>query len=77
MHEVSGAYAIVIMDKENPDRLIAARKGSPMVIGVGKGEYFIASDATPIIEYTKNVIYLNDNEIALVTKDDLLVKTFR
>ncbi|KQM75087.1 glutamine amidotransferase [Pedobacter sp. Leaf216] len=72
--EVIGAYAIVIMDKDHPDRLIAARKGSPMVIGVGKGEYFIASDATPIIEYTKNVIYLNDNEIALVTKDDLLVK---
>lgn len=74
LNEVSGAYAIVIMDKDNPDRLIVARKGSPMVIGVGKGEYFIASDATPIIEYTKNVIYLNDNEIALITKDDLLVK---
>jgi len=74
LKEVTGAYAIVVMDRENPDRLIAARKGSPMVIGVGKGEYFIASDATPIIEYTKNVIYLNDNEIALVTKDDLLVK---
>jgi len=74
LNEVIGAYAIVIMDKENPDRLIAARKGSPMVIGVGQGEYFIASDATPIIEYTKNVIYLNDNEIALITKDDLLVK---
>ncbi|WP_131538456.1 glutamine--fructose-6-phosphate transaminase (isomerizing) [Pedobacter nototheniae] len=74
LNEVIGAYAIVIMDKENPDRLIAARKGSPMVIGVGEGEYFIASDATPIIEYTKNVIYLNDNEIALITKNDLLVK---
>jgi len=74
LREVKGAYAIVIMDRENPDRLIAARKGSPMVIGVGKGEYFIASDATPIIEYTKNVIYLNDHEIALITKDDLLVK---
>ena len=74
LKEVIGAYAIVIMDKAHPDRLIAARKGSPMVIGVGQGEYFIASDATPIIEYTKNVIYLNDNEIALITKDDLLVK---
>ncbi|MFC4212075.1 glutamine--fructose-6-phosphate transaminase (isomerizing) [Pedobacter lithocola] len=74
LKEVTGAYAIVVMDRENPDQLIAARKGSPMVIGVGKGEYFIASDATPIIEYTKNVIYLNDHEIALVTKDDLLVK---
>jgi len=74
LKEVIGAYAIVIMDKEYPDRLIAARKGSPMVIGVGQGEYFIASDATPIIEYIKNVIYLNDNEIALITKNDLLVK---
>ncbi|MNK76161.1 Glutamine--fructose-6-phosphate aminotransferase [isomerizing] [compost metagenome] len=74
LQEVSGAYAIVIMDRENPDRLIAARKGSPMVIGVGAGEYFIASDATPIIEYTKNVIYLKDGEIALITKSDLLIK---
>ena len=74
LKEVNGAYAIVIMDKNKPDQLIAARKGSPMVIGVGKGEYFIASDATPIVEYTQNVIYLNDNEIALVKRDDLLIK---
>lgn len=74
LNEVNGAYAIVIMDKEQPDQLIAARKGSPMVIGVGKGEYFIASDATPIVEYTNNVIYLNDNEIALVKRDNLIVK---
>jgi len=74
LQEVNGAYAIVIMDKEHPDRLIAARKGSPMVIGVGAGEYFIASDATPIIEYTKTVIYLKDGEIALITRNDLLVK---
>jgi len=74
LHEVNGAYAIVIMDKDHPDRLIAARKGSPMVIGVGQGEYFIASDATPIIEYTKNVIYLKDGEIALMTRQDLLIK---
>ncbi|MFD2584194.1 glutamine--fructose-6-phosphate transaminase (isomerizing) [Pedobacter vanadiisoli] len=74
LREVIGAYAIVIMDQEHPDRLIAARKGSPMVIGVGQGEYFIASDATPIIEYTKNVVYLNDNEIALITREDLLIK---
>jgi glucosamine--fructose-6-phosphate aminotransferase (isomerizing) len=74
LHQVSGAYAIVIMDEDQPDQLIAARKGSPMVIGVGKGEYFIASDATPIIEYTKNVIYFNDNEIAFVKRDELLIK---
>lgn len=74
LHEVSGAYAIVIMDKNNPDQLIAARKGSPMVIGVGVGEYFIASDATPIVEYTKNVIYLKDNEIAFLKRDELMIK---
>lgn len=74
LHQITGAYAIVIMDKEAPDQLITARKGSPLVIGVGNNEYFIASDATPIIEYTKNVIYLNDNEIALVRRDQLIIK---
>jgi glucosamine--fructose-6-phosphate aminotransferase (isomerizing) len=74
LNTVIGAYAIVIMDRENPDQLIAARKGSPLVIGIGEGEYFIASDATPIVEYVKNVIYLKDNEIALVKRDALLVK---
>lgn len=73
--KVVGAYAIVIMSEDEPDLLIAARKGSPMVIGVGKGEYFIASDATPIVEYTKNVIYLNDNEVAYLRREDLLVKS--
>lgn len=74
LKEVNGAYAIVVMDEEKPEQLIAARKGSPMVIGVGEKEYFIASDATPIIEYTKNVVYLKDNEIALVTREELLIK---
>lgn len=74
LQQVIGAYAIVIMDEDQPDQLIVARKGSPMVIGVGTAEYFIASDATPIVEYTKNVIYLNDNEIALVKREGLLVK---
>jgi len=74
LNEVIGAYAIVIMSKDEPDELIAARKGSPMVIGVGEKEYFIASDASPIIEYTKNVIYLNDNEIALIKRDELQIK---
>lgn len=73
--EVIGAYAIVIMSKDEPGLLIAARKGSPLVIGVGKGEYFVASDASPIVEYTKNVIYLNDNEIAYIRPGDLLIKT--
>ncbi|WP_423149296.1 glutamine--fructose-6-phosphate transaminase (isomerizing) [Rubrolithibacter danxiaensis] len=74
LNEVIGAYAIVIMSEDEPEKLIAARKGSPLVIGVGEGEYFLASDATPIVEYTKNVIYLNDNEIAYLTKEDLLIK---
>ncbi|MEZ2335120.1 glutamine--fructose-6-phosphate transaminase (isomerizing) [Mucilaginibacter sp. RCC_168] len=74
LNKVIGAYAIVIMSVDEPDQLIAARKGSPMVIGVGKGEYFIASDATPIVEYTKNVIYLNDNEIAYINRENLLIK---
>lgn len=75
LNEVIGAYAIVIMSKDDPDQLIAARKGSPLVLGVGEYEYFIASDASPIVEYTKNVIYLNDNEIAYIKRDELLIKS--
>ena len=75
LNEVIGAYAIVIMSKDEPDQLIAARKGSPLVLGVGEYEYFIASDASPIVEYTKNVIYLNDNEIAYIKRDELLIKS--
>ncbi|WP_207532710.1 glutamine--fructose-6-phosphate transaminase (isomerizing) [Desertivirga arenae] len=74
LKEVVGAYAIVVMSEDEPDVLVAARKASPMVIGVGDGEYFIASDASPIIEYTKNVIYLKDNQIAYVKKDELVIK---
>lgn len=73
--KVVGAYAIVIMSVENPDLLIAARKGSPLVIGIGKDEFFIASDATPIIEYTNEVVYLNDFEIAIIDGGNLKIKT--
>ncbi|WP_422361343.1 glutamine--fructose-6-phosphate transaminase (isomerizing) [Reichenbachiella sp.] len=73
LHAVEGAYAIVILNKENPDQLIAARKGSPMVLGVGNNEYFIASDATPIIEYTNEVVYLKDREIAIVNRDNFKI----
>ncbi len=75
--EIIGAYAIVILSKEHPDELICARKGSPIVIGVGKekGEYFVASDATPIIEYTNNVIYLNDGEVGIIKNESLVIKT--
>jgi len=66
LNHVVGAFAIVVMDNKEPNRLIAARKSSPLVIGIGKGEFFIASDATPIVEHTRNVVYLNDEEIAVV-----------
>ncbi|RYU96507.1 glutamine--fructose-6-phosphate transaminase (isomerizing) [Emticicia agri] len=74
LHEIVGAYAIVIIDEENPTQLIAARKGSPLVIGVGEDEFFFASDATPIIEYTKEVVYLDDYEIAIVKDNELIIK---
>lgn len=69
LNEVIGAYAIVVIDRTNPDRLVAARKGSPLVLGIGEQEFFVASDASPIIEYTKNVIYLDDEEYVVVDRD--------
>ena len=66
LHEVIGAYAIAILNRNNPDEIIVARKSSPLVIGIGKDEYFIASDATPIVEYTDKVVYLEDGEIAVI-----------
>ncbi len=75
LSEVVGAYAIVILSKSNPGVLIGARKGSPMVVGLGEGEFFIASDATPIVEYTRNVVYLNDSEIAIIKDGELTIKT--
>ena len=74
LKSVIGAYVIVILDQDNPDTLIAARKGSPLVIGVGKGEHFLASDASPIIEYTKEVVYVNDYEFAIIKPDELDLK---
>ncbi|MCI1188392.1 glutamine--fructose-6-phosphate transaminase (isomerizing) [Hymenobacter sp. DH14] len=75
LHEVVGAYAIVVLSKDAPNQLIAARKGSPMVIGIGDGEYFIASDATPIIEYTNEVVYVNDYEIAVIRDGQLEIRS--
>lgn len=72
--KVVGAYAIVIMSLEDPNLLVAARKGSPLVVGVGKDEYFLASDATPIVEYTNEVIYLNDQEIVVIRDGELSIK---
>jgi glucosamine--fructose-6-phosphate aminotransferase (isomerizing) len=67
-----GAYAIVIMSKENPNQLVAAKKGSPLVVGIGNGEFYLASDATPIVEYTKNVVYLEDEQIAILNRNEEL-----
>lgn len=74
LKRVVGAYVVVLIDKDNPDTLIAARKGSPLVIGIGKDEHFLASDASPIIEYTKEVVYVNDYQIAIIKSDELILK---
>jgi glutamine---fructose-6-phosphate transaminase (isomerizing) len=74
LKRVVGAYVIVLIDSKNPDTLIAARKGSPLVIGIGKDEHFLASDASPIIEYTKEVVYVNDYEVAIIKPDELILK---
>ncbi|MBX2887222.1 MAG: glutamine--fructose-6-phosphate transaminase (isomerizing) [Ferruginibacter sp.] len=74
LKRVSGAYCILLIDSEDPETIIAARKGSPLVIGIGKGEHFLASDASPFIEYTKEVVYVNDYELAIVKPDELILK---
>ncbi len=74
LRRIVGAYCILLIHKNDPETIIAARKGSPLVIGIGKGEHFLASDASPIIEYTKEVVYVNDYEIAIVRPDELILK---
>ncbi|MGL2965204.1 glutamine--fructose-6-phosphate transaminase (isomerizing) [Flavobacterium sp. XGLA_31] len=86
LNQVVGAYAICVFDKENPDEIVVARLGSPLAIGVGQDEYFVASDASPFIEYTSNAIYLEDEEMAIIRlhkplkirkiKDDTLVDPY-
>lgn len=74
LKRVTGAYCILLIDQNDPETIIAARKGSPLVIGIGKGEHFLASDASPIIEYTKEVVYVNDYELAIVKPNELILK---
>lgn len=74
LQQVIGAYGLVVISSEEPDMMIAARRSSPLVIGLGSNEYFIASDATPIVEYTDRVIYLNNDDIAIIRKDQLVLK---
>ncbi|HVT87139.1 MAG TPA: glutamine--fructose-6-phosphate transaminase (isomerizing) [Chitinophagaceae bacterium] len=74
LKRVTGAYVILLLDADEPETIIAARKGSPLVIGVGKGEHFLGSDASPMLEYTKEVVYVNDYELAIVKPDELILK---
>lgn len=71
---VVGAYAIAVISADDPNTLIAARKGSPLVLGLGKDEFFLASDATPIVEYTSDVVYLNDNEVCIIKDGQFVIK---
>jgi glucosamine--fructose-6-phosphate aminotransferase (isomerizing) len=75
LRHVEGAYGLCIVSSREPDKIVVARKGSPLVIGIGEGEYFIASDAAPIVEHTNKVVYLSDGEMAIVTRDHYTVKT--
>ncbi len=72
LHEVIGAYAIAVLDKRNPDMIIAARKSSPLVVGIGDSEFFLGSDASPIIEFTDQMVYLEDGEIAVIRRNSEL-----
>ncbi len=75
LSEVSGTYGIAVVSASEPDKLVVARKGSPLIVGVGSGEYIVASDASAILEHTTNVVYLNDNEMAIVTRDSMRTMT--
>ncbi len=78
LNQVIGAYAIVVLDKSDPETIVAAKKGSPMVIGVGDNDFYIASDASPIVEYTKNVVYLEDEQVAVLRKGkELLIRNLK
>src|SRR6187549_2257685 len=74
LKRVTGAYVILLIDEDDPETIIAARKGSPLVIGIGKGEHFLGSDASPMLEYTKEVVYVNDYELAIVKPGELVLK---
>ncbi|HKJ30579.1 MAG TPA: glutamine--fructose-6-phosphate transaminase (isomerizing) [Balneolales bacterium] len=75
--QVEGTYGLAVINQDEPDQLIVARKGSPLLVAIGDGEYFIASDASPIVEYTNKVVYLDDNEMAVIRRDGYDVKTIR
>lgn len=74
LKRISGAYVILVLDEDTPETIIAARKGSPLVIGIGQGEHFLGSDASPMLGYTKEVVYINDYELAIIRPDELILK---
>ena len=77
LNEVVGAYGIVVLCEDYPDMLIAARLGSPLLLGIGKDEYFVASDSSPIIEYTRNIIFLDEGELAVIKPDEYQVRNIK
>lgn len=74
LKRITGAYVILVLDEDSPNTIIAARKGSPLVIGIGKGEHFLGSDASPMLGHTKEVVYINDYELAIIKPDELILK---
>ncbi|HVV11796.1 glutamine--fructose-6-phosphate transaminase (isomerizing) [Amycolatopsis sp.] len=77
LHEVNGAYGIVVLDAQNPGQLVVARNGSPIVLGIGDGEMFVASDVAALVRYTQRVVYLDDGELATITADDFVTTTLQ
>ena len=77
LNEVVGAYGIVIMCEDEPETIIAARLGSPLLLGIGENEYFVASDSSPIIEYTRNIIFLDEGELAVIQPDSYEVRNIK
>lgn len=73
LKRITGAYVILVLDEDSPNTIIAARKGSPLVIGIGKGEHFLGSDASPMLGHTKEVVYINDYELAIIKPDELIL----
>ncbi|TDQ80277.1 glutamine--fructose-6-phosphate transaminase (isomerizing) [Sphingobacterium yanglingense] len=74
LKRITGAYVILVLDEDSPDTIIAARKGSPLVIGIGNGEHFLGSDASPMLGHTREVVYINDYELAIIKPDELILK---
>src|SRR5205807_638126 len=77
LNEVEGTFGIAVLSTHEPDKIIAARRGSPLLVGVGDGEMFLGSDASALVSHTRNVVYLNDDEMVSLTKDSFSTKTIK